>query len=64
MEYLGKAKEALSATALSNREKKKQDICGLFKTVVRLADKRKFHDNYHLVCRNSTGFYKNVCNLR
>ena len=41
VENLRKAKEATSATVISNREKKKQGVFVLLKTVVKLADKSK-----------------------
>ncbi|XP_033740359.1 serine-protein kinase ATM-like [Pecten maximus] len=37
---LQKAKEAQTATTLANREKRKQEISGVFKSVIRFADKR------------------------
>ena len=38
-ESLRKGKEPQSSTSLANRIKKKQEVCGLVKLVVRLADK-------------------------
>lgn len=37
---LQKAKEAQTATTIANREKRKQEISGVFKSVIRFADKR------------------------
>lgn len=48
-QLLQKAKEPQSATAKTNREKKKQEIGGVFKFVVRLAENSKSY-SFHSLC--------------